>query len=85
MEKDKHGIWTITIKPVSPRLYQYLFEIDGVRTIDFANPVVKAGTSVYGSVVEVHGNSVRYDELQNVQHGEIHYFEVYIYSLKKTT
>ena len=83
MEKDKHGIWTTTIKPVSPRLYQYLFEIDGVRTIDFANPVVKAGTSVYGSVVEVHGNSVRYDELQNVQHGEIHILKYISTPLKR--
>lgn len=56
MVKDAQGVWTITIEPVIPRLYQYLFEIDGIRTIDFANPVVKAGTSVYGSVVEVHGS-----------------------------
>ncbi|HCO67649.1 MAG TPA: esterase [Dysgonomonas sp.] len=73
MVKDEHGVWSVTIHPVKPRLYQYVFEIDGIRTIDFANPVVKAGTSVYGSVVEVHGSSIpRYDELQNVPHGEIH-------------
>ncbi len=73
MVKDEQDIWSVTIHPVKPRLYQYVFEIDGIRTIDFANPVVKAGTSVYGSVVEVHGGSIpRYDELQNVSHGEIH-------------
>lgn len=73
MVKDENGIWSVTINPVKPRLYQYLFEIDGIRTIDFANPIVKAGTSVYGSVVEVHDRSIpRYDELRNVPHGEIH-------------
>lgn len=83
MVKDGQGVWSITIEPVAPRLYQYLFEIDGIRTIDFANPVVKAGTSVYGSVVEVHGTPSRYDELQNVQHGEVHIVKYTSTSLKK--
>ena len=83
MAKDGQGVWSITIEPVVPRLYQYLFEIDGIRTIDFANPVVKAGTSVYGSVVEVHGTPSRYDELQNVQHGEVHIVKYTSTSLKK--
>lgn len=83
MIKDEQGVWTVTIEPVAPRLYQYLFEVDGVRTIDFANPVVKAGTSVYGSVVEVHGNPARYDELQDVQHGEVHIVRYTSTPLKK--
>lgn len=72
MVKDENGTWSVTIDPVAPRLYQYIFDIDDIRTIDFANPIVKAGTSVYGSVVEVHSNPPRYDELQNVSHGEVH-------------
>ena len=73
MKKEKKGdVWSITIKPVEPRVYQYTFEIDGIKTLDFANPAVKAGTSVYGSIVEVHGNPARYDELQNVLHGSVH-------------
>ncbi|EKU90391.1 hypothetical protein HMPREF9447_01809 [Bacteroides oleiciplenus YIT 12058] len=83
MVKDGQGVWSITIEPVAPRLYQYLFEIDGIRTIDFANPVVKVGTSVYGSVVEVHGTPSRYDELQNVQHGEVHIVKYTSTPLKK--
>lgn len=83
MVKDEQGVWAVTIEPVAPRLYQYLFEVDGVRTIDFANPVVKSGTSVYGSVVEVHGMSPRYDELQDVQHGEVHIVRYTSTPLKK--
>ena len=83
MQKDAQGVWTVTIEPVVPRLYQYLFEVDGVRTIDFSNPVKKAGTSVYGSVVEVHGSPSRYDELQNVQHGEVHIVKYTSTPLKK--
>ena len=83
MVKDEHGTWSVTIDPVAPRLYQYIFEIDGIRTVDFANPLVKAGTSVYGSVVEVHGNTPRYDELQDVSHGEIHILRYTSTPLKK--
>ncbi len=36
------------------------------------NPVVKAGTSIYGSIVEVSGDTARFDEEQNIAHGEIH-------------
>ncbi|MFT4222102.1 glycosyl hydrolase [Dysgonomonas sp.] len=71
MIKDKDGVWSVTTQSVAPRIYQYVFEVDGLKVIDFANPVVKAGTSVYGSIVEVHGTIPRYDELQDVLHGDI--------------
>lgn len=71
MTKDKDGVWSVTTQPVAPRIYQYVFEVDGLKVIDFANPAVKSGTSVYGSVVEVHGTTPRYDELQDVLHGDV--------------
>jgi enterochelin esterase-like enzyme len=72
MKKDPEGVWSITIGPVKPRLYQYTFLVDGVKMPDMENPVVKAGTSIYGSIVEVTGDTARFDEEQNVDHGEIH-------------
>ncbi|MBK5722197.1 hypothetical protein JGH11_15080 [Dysgonomonas sp. Marseille-P4677] len=72
MKKGENGIWSITIPPVAPRIYQYIFEIDGVLIPDMANANIKVGTSVYGNIVEVHGKSPRYDEIQDVRHGDIH-------------
>jgi enterochelin esterase-like enzyme len=72
MKKDPEGVWSITLGPVKPRLYQYTFLVDGVKMPDMENPVVKAGTSIYGSIVEVTGDTARFDEEQNVAHGEIH-------------
>ncbi len=72
MKKDPEGVWSITIGPVKPRLYQYTFLVDGVKMPDMENPVVKAGTSIYGSIVEVSGDTARFDEEQNIAHGEIH-------------
>jgi len=62
MTRDGEGVWSLTIAPVAPRLYQYKFRVDGVETIDLKNPEVKAGTEVYGSVVEVFGSEPRFDE-----------------------
>ena len=70
MEKDSDGNWQVTITDVEPRLYQYKFSVDGCEVIDPVNPVVKTGTIVYGSVVDVPGN--RFDEIKNVTAGEVH-------------
>jgi enterochelin esterase-like enzyme len=72
MTKDENGIWSITIGPVKPNLYQYTFWVDGLKTIDLVNPDVKAGTMIYGSLVEVPGEIPRFDEEQLVPHGQIH-------------
>ena len=67
----ERSTWEVTIPPVSPRVYQYTFEVDGMQVVDLQIDV-KAGTSVYGSIVEVHGKTPRYDEIQDVPHGEVH-------------
>jgi|SRR6218665_183247 len=72
MTKDTAGVWAATIGPVEPGIYAYTFSIDGVRTLDFVNPAVKAGTEVYSNVIEVPGRGTpRFDELQQVPHGTI--------------
>jgi len=83
MKKDKAGIWSITIASIEPRLYQYTFLVDGLKVIDLVNPVVKAGTEVYGSVVEVDGDTPRFDEEKHVAHGEIHILNYISTPLKK--
>ena len=74
MQCGDKGVWSLTIGPVAPRLYQYKFRIDGFETIDPVNPTVKAGTEVYGSIVEVFGDTEtpRFDETCRTDGGEIH-------------
>lgn len=73
MQRDTTGVWSVTIGPVEPRVYQYRFRIDGFETIDPVNPVIKAGTTVYGSVVEVPGTrKSRFDEACGAPAGEVH-------------
>ncbi len=71
MKKEDNEVWSITIGPVQPGIYAYNFSIDGVQSIDRVNPDTKIGTEIYSSIVEVHGNTPRIDEIQNVSHGVI--------------
>ena len=73
LQKDDKGLWSVTIGPVEPEIYNYNFTIDGVRTIDPANPSVKTGStpSTIASILDVPGDGPRFFDGQAVPHGEI--------------
>ncbi len=79
LEKNEQGLWTITIGPLEPEIYNYNFTIDGVRTIDPNNPNVKTGStpSTIASILEVPGGQPAFYDARNVPHGEIrtHWYE----------
>ncbi len=41
MVKGDTGLWTLTIDPLSPELYGYTFDVDGVTTLDPSNLHIK--------------------------------------------
>jgi enterochelin esterase family protein len=71
MKKDTGGTWGITIPPVDPGIYSYKFQIDGHEALDLHDPVVKSGTELYGSMVEVPGRVPRFDDIRKVPHGAL--------------
>ena len=73
MSKDDAGVWSATVGPVEPEIYQYNFVVDGVRILDPGNPNLKNGRAPDASIVEVPGNPPRFDELQAVPHGALAY------------
>lgn len=40
LARDSAGVWSVTVSGMAPDLYNYVFEIDGVRTVDPVNPYV---------------------------------------------
>lgn len=62
MIKNAKGDWETTIGPIAPGVYEYKYEIDGIKVLDYKNPTVKTGTEVYGSIVEVRGATPRFDQ-----------------------
>jgi len=73
LEKGEKGVWTLTVGPLEPEIYNYNFTIDGVRTIDPGNPDVKVGStpSTISSILEVPGDTPAFYDGQPVPHGDI--------------
>jgi enterochelin esterase family protein len=73
LQKDAEGVWSVTVGPLEPEIYNYNFTVDGVRTIDPGNPEVKTGStaSTIASILEVKGDHAAFYDVQAVPHGEI--------------
>ena len=71
MQKDDEGVWSITVGPLVSDFYSYSFNVDGVRTIDPRNPMVKQGIATLDSMFEVPGPEAAYEDVQPVPHGEV--------------
>jgi enterochelin esterase-like enzyme len=73
------GVWALTIGPLPPGLYDYLFDVDGVVVVDPANPRVVGNVRGSRSMVEVPGpaGQPRADEWREVPHGTVatHWYE----------
>ncbi|HWB87452.1 MAG TPA: alpha/beta hydrolase-fold protein [Bryobacteraceae bacterium] len=79
LQKDADGVWSVTVGPLAPEIYNYNFTIDGVRSIDPGNPNVKTGStaSTIASILEVPGAGPAFYDAHRVPHGEIrtHWYE----------
>ena len=71
MQRDEHGVWSATVEDLAPEIYDYQFEVDGLTTLDPANPWVKSGLRPNGSMVEVPGHPAEFWEALNNPHGTV--------------
>jgi enterochelin esterase family protein len=78
MTKDANGVWTATIGPLAPDVYNYQFNVDGVIAMDPQNPSVKLGFGAFppANLVEVPGDGAVFDDVKPVPHGTVR-FEIY--------
>jgi enterochelin esterase-like enzyme len=72
MQKGKDGVWSVTTEPMQPDIYAYSFQVDGLRTIDPANPLLKYNLLNTDSQVHVPGPATLPWEINNVPHGVVH-------------
>ncbi len=66
MNRDANGIWSITVGPLEPGVWDYTFMIDGVETIDAANPWLKEKPRTTYSLVEVPADQPMFDSFRDV-------------------
>jgi enterochelin esterase-like enzyme len=73
LTKDASGLWSLTLPPVEPDVYEYHFVIDGTGVLDQRNPVVKYNSrpNLVESLLEVPGNSPMFFDVKQVPHGTV--------------
>jgi enterochelin esterase family protein len=71
LEKNEEGVWSVTVGPLVPDFYSYAFNVDGVKTVDPNNAMVKQGISSVDSMFFLSGSEAAFEELKDVPHGDI--------------
>jgi enterochelin esterase family protein len=80
--KNEKGIWELSVGPVPPGAYRYVFQVDGVRVLDPVNPRTAESRDNAWSLFTVSGDDLM--DTCDVPHGAV--AEVFYYSsVLKTT
>jgi enterochelin esterase family protein len=69
MVKDDEGVFAITVGPLEPGAYRYVFDVNGVPVVDPRNPAVSQSNATVWSLVVVPGSDVV--DMANVPHGAV--------------
>ncbi|GAB2535094.1 esterase [Spirosoma aerophilum] len=71
LTKNEQGVWSTTIGPLRPDYYSYTLLVDGVRTMDPKNPIIKQGISSLENMMAVPGAETAFEDNKTVPHGEV--------------
>jgi enterochelin esterase-like enzyme len=71
LTNDGQGVWSVTLGPLPADFYSYTFTVDGVKTIDPGNALIKQGLNSLDSVFLLPGKEAAFEEAQPVPHGNI--------------
>ncbi len=71
LTKNESGVWSAIIGPLRPDYYTYTLMVDGVRTVDPKNPVIKQGIGSIENVMTVPGPEMAFEANAMVPHGEV--------------
>jgi enterochelin esterase family protein len=71
LERDEKGVWSITVGPLPPDFYSYSFTVDGVRTLDPKNAMIKQGIASLDNMFFLPGEAAAFEDSRAVPHGEI--------------
>jgi enterochelin esterase-like enzyme len=73
MHKDDKGVWTVNTAPLPPDYYGYSIIVDGMRSIDPFNRLLKPNLLSTENMVHVQGPPSLPWETNDVPRGEIHH------------
>lgn len=77
MSEEDGGVWTVTVGPVEPGVWEYSFHVDGIRIIDPSNPAIKPMRAPRTSILHLPGSPPRIHDFQRVPHGVVRHHSYY--------
>jgi enterochelin esterase-like enzyme len=72
MQKDEQGLWSVTVGPLKPDLYEVQFNVDGLLIADPGSSMPKPQRQVNTSLLQVPGDPPNFLDDHNVPHGAVH-------------
>ncbi len=73
MKRDERGVWSVTVGPLAPAIYSYLYVVDQVTVFDPRNPDVQTGRGgAAGNLVSVPSDTPQPYDFRPVPHGVLH-------------
>ncbi|CAN5398404.1 alpha/beta hydrolase-fold protein [soil metagenome] len=72
LERGEDGVWSATVGPVDPGVYEYRFIVDGMGIVDPGNPAIKPQRVPKSSILHVPGEPPLVWDWQDVPHGTLH-------------
>jgi enterochelin esterase family protein len=69
LTKDSNGVWSATVGPLTPNVYLYSFNVDGMNIADPINPTIKLRARTSASLLLVPGGQPW--EFADVPHGVV--------------
>jgi enterochelin esterase-like enzyme len=69
MARDAEGLWSVTLGPLEPNLYEYQFNLDGRKIPDPGNDMPKPQRQVDTSLLLIPGTPPNFLDVQNGAHG----------------
>jgi enterochelin esterase family protein len=83
MKRGRHGIWSVTVGPMDPGIYEYSFMVDDEQMIDPSNPSVKPDLNPDVSLLEITTHTPLFYQWRDVPHGTVHLHTYFSNSLKR--
>jgi len=71
MTKDANDVWSVTVGPIAPGVWEYNFQVDGVQMIDPGNPAIKPMREPRTSILHIAGQPPLLHDFQDVPHGTV--------------
>jgi hypothetical protein len=71
LTKGENGLWSVTVGPVEPNVYEYSFNVEGVSMVDPGNAAIKPMRNPRTSILEIPGSPPLLHDFQNVPHGTV--------------